>query len=433
MTDSKIPEKQISAEVHAKEQHRQKTPWLILTLPLVLVCAILFFSPNFKSVAGVRTAPPGGDFLQDWVGAKVFAMGEEHQLYNLNHVQELQHDSAVVGFDWPKEEYFPMVYPPFYYASIQSLASFDYRVATIIWAVLSGLALSVSGFLFFQFYPPCRRVFGICFVAALVFVPLLNCLKMGQKSTFLLLILSGTFVLLHNKRPFLAGVVFGLIVFKPHLGIVIGLTMLIKGQWKFALGAMAVVSIACSYSWLSHPQLIRDYARVVSEMSDYVQTGGYQLVDSHSLWGAAQLTFSGLPASAVKWLAAAMSLVVVVLLWRAMRGKIKTDSPGFARQFAAMVIAMVLLSPHFYGYDLTILVLPMLLIVSSYAPGTWRENVVDRRLGFVILAIFALAGLFAQIAGMIHVQPSIFLLAAALLLIGISRTKTTSDREQFVR
>ena len=245
---------------------------------------------------------------------------------------------------------------------------------------------------------------------------------MGQKSTFLLLILSGTFVLLHNKRPFLAGIVFGLIIFKPHFGIVIGLTMLLKGQWKFALGALAVVSIAFGYSWLGHGRLVSDYFRVISEMSDYVETGGYRLSDSHSLWGAAQLTFGWLPASVVKTITVVLSLIVVGLLWRVMKGKIETDSPRFTRQFAAMVFAMVLLSPHFYGYDLTILLLPMLLIVSSVAPGTWRVNVLDLSLGFVLLGIFVLAGLFAQIAGVISVQPSIFLMAGALTLLGLSRS-----------
>jgi hypothetical protein len=409
-----------SAEHIDQAKRTPRMPWLILTLPLVMVGLILLFSPNFKITDRVRTAPLGGDFLQEWVGAKVFEMGEEQQLYDLKYVQAVQHDLALVGFEWPEEDYFPMVYPPFYYASLQSLSSFSYPVASRIWAVLSALALSISGLLLYWFYPPCRRVFGVCFVAALIFVPLLNCFNMGQKSTFLLLILSGTFVLLHNKRPFLAGVVFGLIIFKPHFGIVIGLTMLLKGQWKFAFGALAVVSLAFGYSWLYHGLLVSDYVRVISEMSDYVQTGGYRLSDSHSLWGTAQLTFGWLQPVIVKTIAAVLSLVVIGLLWRVMQGRIETDSPRFTRQFAAMVFAMVLLSPHFYGYDLTILLLPMLLIVSSYAPGTWRLNVLDLSLGIVLLGIFVFAGLFAQIAGVTSVQPSIFLMAAALTLLGLS-------------
>jgi hypothetical protein len=60
------------------------------------------------------------------------------------------------------------------------------------------------------------------------------------------------------------------------------------------------------------------------------------------------------------------------------------------------------------------------LIVSSYAPGTWRLNVLDLSLGIVLLGIFVFAGLFAQIAGVTSVQPSIFLMAAALTLLGLS-------------
>ena len=421
MNHSNDTQRNTSIENRDQTKQLKKTRLLILALPLVLVGLILWFSPNFRTVQGMRAAPLGGDFLQEWVGAKLFQIGEEQHLYDLQYVQELQHDSAVVGFDWPAEDYFPMVYPPFYYWSLQSFASFTYPVASIIWALLSALAFSISGFLLYQFYLPCRRWFGICFLAALFFVPLLNCFNMGQKSTFLLLILSGTFVLLHRKRPFLAGAVFGLIVFKPHLGIVIGLTMLLNRQWKFGLGALGVVGIAFCCSWLNHPQLVRDYVGVVSEMSNYVQTGGYQLADSNSLWGATQLTFWWLPGNIVKVIAAALSLVVVALLWRIMQGKIETDSNRFARQFAAMVMAMVLLSPHFYGYDLTLLLLPMLLLVSSTTPGSWRTHALDRRLGFVLLGILVLAGLFVPIAELAQFQPSILLITTALALIALDR------------
>ncbi len=422
MNHSKNAEGGAFAEHLDPAKRQPPTPWLILALPLVFIGLVLCFSPNFKSVDGMRTSPLGGDFLQEWVGAKLFERGEENKLYDLEYVQAFQHDSSMVGFDWPEDEYFPMVYPPFYYASLRPLSRFRYPVSSIIWAVLSGLAFSISGFLLFRYYPPCQPVFGRCFVGSLVFVPLLNCFNMGQKSTYLLLILSATFVLLHRNRPFLAGTVFGLIVFKPHLGVLIGLTMLLKRQWKFALGALAVVVVVFCCSWLNHPRLIRDYAGVVSGMGEYVQTGGYQLADSNSLWGAAQLTFGWLTASSVKMIAAGLSLLIVGLLWRVMQGRIETGSPRFSRQFAAMSVAMVLLSPHFYGYDLTVLLLPMLLVISTFAPGAWRANLVDRSLGIVWLGIFVLAGMFSQIATVIQIQPSIFLMTAALVLLGWDRS-----------
>lgn len=404
---------------------RPPTPWLVLALPLVMVGLILLFSPNFQQIEGMRPGPFGGDFLQEWVGARLFLTEQQTHLYDLSYVQTLQHDPELVGFEWPAEDYFPMVYPPFYYAFLQPLSELAYPVAARIWVLVSALAFSFSGFLMFRFYQPCQRVFRVCFASTVIFVPLLNCFNMGQKSTFLLLILTGTFVLLHHKRCFLAGLVFGLIVFKPHLGIVIGLAMLLKGQWQFALGAIVVVVAAFGYSWVDHSALVIDYLQLVARLGNYVQTGGYNLADSHSLWGASQLTLGWLPSILVKWIAAALSLLVVRILWVNLRGPIDVASAGFSKQFAALVLAMALLSPHFYNYDLTILLLPMLLVVSSFPEGQWRATNHDRALGFLLLGIFVMAGLFGQIADVIRVQPSLFLTTAALVLLGISRSKAS--------
>jgi hypothetical protein len=232
--------------------------------------------------------------------------------------------------------------------------------------------------------------------------------------------------LLHHRRPFAAGAVFGLMAFKPHLGIVIGLTMLLKRQWGFAAGAILMVAIQCGASWLAYPQLWHDYFGVISGMGDYVQTAGYLLFDSHSLWGATQLAFSWLSPLGVKVIAALVSLLVVGLLWRVMRGTIETSSTRFALQFAAMVFATVMLSPHFYTYDLTILLLPMLLIASSYAPGQWRAKPVDQTLGFLLIGVFVLAGLFSQIAELTGVQFSILLMIAVLVLLGLTKSHTES-------
>ena len=421
MTDPKNDSQKSSDRDLGSKEAGSKTPWIVLAIPLLLVIVILFLSPNFQSDPGMRIGPMGGDFLQEWIGATMFNQGMEEQLYDLPFVQRLQHDVELVGFLWPEEDYFPMVYPPFYYAALRPLSGFSYPVASKVWAICSAFAFSLSGWLLYRFYPPCQRVFGICFVSALIFVPLLSCFTMGQKSTFLLLILSGSFVLMRHGKPFLAGLVFGLIVFKPHLGIVIGLTMLLKRQWKFALGALAVVGCALGYSWFNHRQLLRDYIDLVTGMGDYIQTGGYQLADSHSLWGATQLTFGWLPGYAVNFLTGVFSVAVVVLLWRIMRGRFQSDSPGFARQYAAMILATVMLSPHFYGYDLTLLLLPMILLVSSCPPGQWKSVPIELCLGLVLLAMFVLAGLFQQIAQVTHVQLSVLLMTAALVLVGLRR------------
>lgn len=400
-------------------------PWIALSLPLLLITAILFLSPNYKQAGEVvRSEPLGGDFLQDWVGGYVAGSAERadgERLYDLDYVKSIQHDAEVVGFEWSKEKYFPMVYPPFFYQAMQPVALIGYPIACKLWGLFCGIAISLAAFLLYRFHEPSRGRVGVGVLAALFFFPLITTLTMGQKSTLLLLILATTFLLLHHKRPLLAGLVFGLIAVKPHLGIVIGLTMLLKRQWSFAMGALLTVGILTGISWWYQPGVWNDYLGVVSGMNDYVETGGYQLAQSHSLWGASQLTFSGFAGAMwVKLIAGVIAAGIVFLLWRTMRGPVDVSSKRFACQFSAMIFVTVMLSPHFYTYDLTILLLPFLLLTSCFSEVIVESNqnkVHVRALQVLLVSMFVLSGLFESWALRTGFQFSIVLMIVVLLVL----------------
>ena len=84
-----------------------------------------------------------------------------------------------------------------------------------------------------------------------------------------------------------------------------------------------------------------------------------------------------------------------------------------------------MLSPHFYTYDLTILLLPMLLIATSL-PAASRAigGGVDGRvgthkiclqlLGFLLVALFVGAGVFEKIASQIGFQFSLVVMIGVL-------------------
>ena len=393
------------------------TPWFGLLMPLLIAAAILLFSPNFKSIEGVRSGSLGGDFLQEWVGGYIANSEEPDRIYDLDHFKAIQHDPEIVGFQWPEKSYFPAVYPPFFYQMMRPFSVLPYPIASKIWLLISALAVSISGWLLWRFYLPARKLVLIGLFALIVFVPLITCLVTGQKAAFLLLVLTGTFLLLHHEQPLSAGLVFGLIAFKPHLGLVIGIAMLLKRQWAFAAGAITTVALMVGVSWWISPKLWTDYFEVVMGMNNYVESGGYQLTDSHSLWGAVQLGLASFepPSWLVKAITGLSMVAVVWLLVRIMRGPIKTNSGTFASQFAGLVIAMVMLSPHFYSYDLTILLLPMVLLGSA-ALGALKNQPFSP-MNWMLIGMFMLAGLFQPLAKSAGFQFSTILFFAALILI----------------
>lgn len=196
---------------------------------------------------------------------------------------------------------------------------------------------------------------------------------MGQKSGLLLLILSATYILLRQQRPLSAGLVFGLIAFKPHLGLLIGIAMLLKGQWRFVGGSAITVSSLVGICFLTGPDLCMDYFQQCIGSGDYTNSGGYALEEAQSLHAVCHLAFDSFSPKLAVSIAAILGLGVIVLLQRILRGALETESQLFGLQFASLVVATVLISPHFYQYDLTILLLP-LMIVWSILSGAWNDG-----------------------------------------------------------
>jgi hypothetical protein len=202
--------------------------------------------------------------------------------------------------------------------------------------------------------------------AAVLFQPLLLSLGMGQKSGWITLILVAAYAAFRADRKFWSGVATGLLVFKPHLGLWIGLAMLWKREYRFVAGALVPLTAALLISLSMGPEACRGFWDVCLRTSSYTSQPGYALAESHSVWSAANLLGGGLAAKA---LAMTMAMIAIWYGVRCLRGSFEPTSDRFAFQFSALILVTVLLSPHFYTYDLAILLIPIVLIGSRLVPS----------------------------------------------------------------
>ena len=86
-----------------------------IALSVLVVTAVLLVSPNFRPERGPDAIPYAGDFLHEWIGGYVIRAGDPARLYDREYTTALQHDPSLVGFEFRRDAYLPMVYPPFYY------------------------------------------------------------------------------------------------------------------------------------------------------------------------------------------------------------------------------------------------------------------------------------------------------------------------------
>ena len=196
----------------------------------------------------------------------------------------------MTGFEWDEKKYFPPVYPPFWYAAVSPLSHLNYETAVHIWAALMTCCLIGALLLIYRFTGAplfLLPLFCLC-------TPVIHSISSGQKGTLLLLIFTGSFVLLKKLQPAKSGVVFALSLFKPYLGVCVGLLMLVRGNWRWVVSTLLTVAAIVALSWLTMPQLCKDYIDVCLGFGDYVQSGGYDLAKSYSLWSGWQMLTSHL-------------------------------------------------------------------------------------------------------------------------------------------
>jgi hypothetical protein len=293
-----------------------------------------------------------------------------------------------------------------------------YRSFAILYSFAGALALSISSYSMLCWYREFRSDSHKWLFAGLLFMPLLLSFSMGQKSAVLLAILTVSFILLHHARPFTAGLVFGLIAIKPHFAIVIGLAMLCKKQYRFVFGSFISLGLMIGLSASGGVSVWQDYIKICLGMGDFVSNGGYQLTESHSLWGTTKMLIGDTFPSFVKPIAIAMIIAVACIVARILRGQVDTTSPKFGLQFSACIIATVLVSPHFYTYDLTILLLPLALCTL----GRNTSKFVNTEYMVLICAsvIFGI-GLCRPVAIATGLQLSIILLFAWLVVIAMGK------------
>ncbi len=184
---------------------------------------------------------------------------------------------------------------------------------------------------------------------ALAFPAVLINLGQGHNGFLTAALIGGALTQL-DRRPLIAGVLIGLLAYKPQFGLLIPLVLVVSGRWRvFAAAAVTVALLAFAVTfafgidvWLAFLASTKFTRSVVLEQG---QTGWYKIQSVFSwvrMWGggidlayAAQGAVTVAVAAALTW------------LWRG-----KTAYPLKA---AALVIGCVLATPYSLDYDLMLL------------------------------------------------------------------------------
>jgi hypothetical protein len=170
----------------------------------------------------------GRDFVNYWSGARLAAHGHASRVYDIGAFvrYEREQTAANAYFKWYS-------YPPTALLLSLPLAGLGFVPALAAW-LLSGLLLCTALL--------ARTLDWHMALLATLATPaaLINALW-GQNGQFSAALLAGGILLLES-RPSLAGLLFGLLCFKPHLAVLVPLALAARGRWRSFAAAVATVT-----------------------------------------------------------------------------------------------------------------------------------------------------------------------------------------------
>lgn len=324
-----------------------------------LVCTVVVIA------AGGGTGRLGGDLPAFYGAGRIVLEGDVAHLYS----HQRQYAAQQGLFPAAQSHgylYFP--YPPFVALPYVLLALLPFAAAYAIHVGAMAAALVAATRIATRALCPPAGSTAAVLAGAATFFPLFRAVSGGQNTTLSLLVVVAGMALVERRRDFRAGLVMGVLWFKPQLAVTFAGLWLIERRPRAVLGTL--VSGALLYaagSALAGPAWPAWWWREGVTSFDG-RDQAVNAANSVGFLGVAEAVFgTGTPWALVTGLTLA-ACTAALLAVMAFRGG---PSTLWARA-AATAVGCVLLSPHAMYYDAGLGALPLLLTIAHGTPAERR-------------------------------------------------------------
>jgi len=333
---------------------------------------------NYPPVSGYTLSNGnifGGDFIAFYTAGKI-AKSDKKKLYDFPF-QAATRD-RILGKKF--KAHLPFAYPPLIAWVFSGFAIFEFTTAFYLFTVLSGLTVLASLGLLLHFLRPVALL-SICvlFLCVFGFMPFYNNgLAGGQLPSMGVCIYALVFIFLKKNLDFHAGLVLSLGYYKPPLFLMFAIALVLTQGKKFILGCLcgAIFLTALTAIYIG-PNQFWDYITTASRYT-YGQElyQGFNLPAEYGM-GIFALVTALMPSMTWAFLAYTALFLIALYLSTGFLKKCSPDSDDFNLAYAAAVIASLALSLQLLIYDMSILLVPFMIILLNRAvPHRYRPALV---------------------------------------------------------
>ncbi|CCE06404.1 conserved membrane hypothetical protein [Bradyrhizobium sp. STM 3843] len=299
--------------------------------------------------------PIGTDFSNVYAAGILTLQGKAADAYD----PPLQHAAEKAVFDGRDVPFFGWHYPPFFFAIAAVTALLPYAGGLALW-VFASLALYLAVMRAILPRPETLLV-AAAFPATFVNI------GHGQNAFFTAALLGGAMLTL-ERRPWLAGVLIGLLAYKPQFGVLIPLALVAGSRWSTIAAAAATVAALVTISYLA---LGREVWHAFFQSMNFTQTvvleqGGTGWEKIQSAFSAARHWGADIHTAYVVQTTLALLLAAgVAWLWH--------SDAAFELKASALATASLLATPYVLDYDLVVLAVAIVFFVRHGLAHGFRD------------------------------------------------------------
>ena len=287
------------------------------------------------------------DFVNIWAAGRQVVEGSAALVYDGMIHKHMEVIAVGHSFDGD----YPWVYPPPFFFVATALSLLPYTSAYLVWMAVTFLLYVIAVRLIVG--PSSRFLFAVACPAILAnFV-------VGQ-SGFLTAALLGLSLVSMDARPVLSGIFLGLLTFKPHLGILIPVVLLIDRRWQVIASATATAVVLAAGSMIAFGYSPwEEFFHLLPLAADAT------LVEGQADWGKLQSLYGAVRVlggtHSIAWTfqvtIAIAAAIAVSLIWR--------GGYCFELRAASLATGTLLATPYIFLYDLVGLAVAMAFLMRA--------------------------------------------------------------------
>lgn len=342
----------------------------------------------------------GSDFIQYYVMGSLMLEGRADALYDADvHLAEgRRRIHPELGLYAGHANY-----PPAVAIAFAPFARLPFGWALGIFLGVSAIVYALSVWLTWKGCAALREDRWLVVLIAAASPLFLTVVRYGQLSAFTLCFFALALAAFRSRRAFAAGLAIGMLAYKPQLGVVAAVVLVVCREWRAVSGAVTAVAGQLVIGWaVAGTVVMREYVSVLWTLM--LNPALVQLYPSevHSLRGFFQLLVPFPAAVTVCCLITlGAALLLAVRSWR-------TAAP-MAVKWGQIVLLTVLASPHLLAYDLILLTIP-LLVFADWCVRRWPAH--GAATIALLLVPLYLAPFSGNLARVVPVQLSVVVMCA---------------------